>query len=372
MKYKKFITIMQAALGVAPLNKRELIPAPRKLWRQQQQQQQSRSETDKRRESETEKRRESETRDWGPSEVYVLRSSGDGYHSLHWGPVHSVRVGGALCPLQGSAMEETVWEQYTVTLQRDPKMGFGMAVSGGRDNPNVDSGETSIMVSDVLQEDRRTGFSSRTIPHTLLRHGHRQCLVPRAERALRRLQGRSRPQQGQALPQPRQAQAGRQQRTGPGRQRRASQVPQQRTQPGGQLRARRGRGGGRYRSREGLNDPSPPPRDLEPLDKPINVMLVKNRPSEEYGLRLGSQIFIKQMTSSGLAAKDGNLQEGDIILKINGTVTENLSLHDAGKLIEKSRGKLQLVVQRDQRQILVRIPPLADSDSDNDDNMSYF
>lgn len=33
MKYKKFITIMQAALGVAPLNKRELIPPPRKLWK---------------------------------------------------------------------------------------------------------------------------------------------------------------------------------------------------------------------------------------------------------------------------------------------------------------------------------------------------
>lgn len=54
------------------------------------------------------------------------------------------------------------------------------------------------------------------------------------------------------------------------------------------------------------------------------------------------------------------------VLQINGTVTENLSLHDAGKLIEKSSGKLQLVVQRDRRQILVRIPPLADSDSDND------
>lgn len=35
----------------------------------------------------------------------------------------------------------------------------------------------------------------------------------------------------------------------------------------------------------------------------------------EYGLRLGSQIFIKEMTSTGLAARDGNLQEGDIILK---------------------------------------------------------
>lgn len=36
----------------------------------------------------------------------------------------------------------------------------------------------------------------------------------------------------------------------------------------------------------------------------------------EYGLRLGSQLFIKEMTSTGLACRDGNLQEGDIILKV--------------------------------------------------------
>jgi len=36
----------------------------------------------------------------------------------------------------------------------------------------------------------------------------------------------------------------------------------------------------------------------------------------EYGLRLASQIFIKEMTGTGLAARDGNLQEGDIILKV--------------------------------------------------------
>uniref|UniRef100_A0A3Q2FRH7 Tight junction protein 2a (zona occludens 2) n=1 Tax=Cyprinodon variegatus TaxID=28743 RepID=A0A3Q2FRH7_CYPVA len=133
----------------------------------------------------------------------------------------------------------------------------------------------------------------------------------------------------------------------------------------------------RTASRDRLDrSPSPPPapiplprpaRDLEPLEKPVNVLLLKNHPNEEYGLRLGSQLFIKEMTSTGLAGRDGNLKEGDIILKINGTVTENLSLSDAGKLIEKSRGKLQLVVQRDRRQILIRIPPMVDSDSELDD-----
>uniref|UniRef100_A0A8C6WZS3 Tight junction protein 2a (zona occludens 2) n=1 Tax=Neogobius melanostomus TaxID=47308 RepID=A0A8C6WZS3_9GOBI len=101
------------------------------------------------------------------------------------------------------------------------------------------------------------------------------------------------------------------------------------------------------------------------VQRPTDTIVCLTLP--EYGLRLGSQLFIKEMSSTGLARRDGNLQEGDIILKINGTATENLSLSDAGKLIEKSRGKLQLVVQRDISQVLIRVPPMVDSDSDLDD-----
>uniref|UniRef100_A0A672Z6G3 Tight junction protein ZO-2-like n=1 Tax=Sphaeramia orbicularis TaxID=375764 RepID=A0A672Z6G3_9TELE len=336
-------------------------------------------------------------------------------------------------------MEETVWEQYTVTLQRDSKMGFGIAVSGGRDNPNVENGETSIIVSDVLQggpadgllfeKDRVIQVNSipmDNVPHSFAVQSLRKCgkvakivsmsTVSRVSIALVTLnhsnmtvrllyskitnisqnigpikllfslyrggreygqRGRSRGRsQDRNSPSPdrsrRDGSRGRALDTSAERHRYHSRGRSPGDSYRMEMKYERGEGGGRggrYRSREHLNDnPSTEPsRDLEPLDKPVNVLLVKNRPNEEYGLRLGSQIFIKQMTTTGLAAKDGNLQEGDIILKINGTVTENLSLHDAGKLIEKSRGKLQLVVQRDHRQILVRIPPLADSDSDNDD-----
>ncbi|NWW34807.1 ZO2 protein, partial [Panurus biarmicus] len=131
----------------------------------------------------------------------------------------------------------------------------------------------------------------------------------------------------------------------------------------------------RGRSRDRLHSRSPSPEIhrqheyLGPQDQsaPISVLLTKGRHNEEYGLRLGSQIFIKEMTRTGLATKDGNLHEGDIILKINGTVTENMSLADARKLIEKSRGKLQLVVLRDRKQTLLNIPSLNDSDSEMDD-----
>uniref|UniRef100_A0A8C4IQY0 Tight junction protein 2 n=1 Tax=Dicentrarchus labrax TaxID=13489 RepID=A0A8C4IQY0_DICLA len=322
--------------------------------------------------------------------------------------------------------------QYEVFLfLQDSKMGFGIAVSGGRDNPNVENGETSIIVSDVLQggpadgllfeNDRVIQVNSipmDNVPHSFAVQSLRKCgkvakIVSMNHRKGRHRvffcrvkvmfvdahsseshsyldpeyrsgrdynqRGRSRGRsQERSSPSPersrREGSRGRALDTSADRQRYHSRG----RSPGDSYRTEdkyeRGEGGGgrggRYRSRDQLNDNSPSPepsRELEPLEKPVNVLLVKNRPNEEYGLRLGSQIFIKQMTSTGLAAKDGNLQEGDIILKINGTVTENLSLHDAGKLIEKSRGKLQLVVQRDRRQILVRIPPLADSDSDNDD-----
>uniref|UniRef100_A0A4W5KFY0 Tight junction protein 2b (zona occludens 2) n=1 Tax=Hucho hucho TaxID=62062 RepID=A0A4W5KFY0_9TELE len=243
------------------------------------------------------------------------------------------------------------------------RMGFGIAVSGGRDNPNMENGEMSIIVSDVLQggpadgllfeNDRVIQVNSTlmdNVPHSFAVQQLRKCGKTAKIVSITVV----------SYPCGRSYSRGDSYERGGGR-----------YGDGGGTRGRMMKSKSRDNLREPSRSPSPDlPRggvgDLEPLEKPVNVLLVKNRPNEEYGLRLGSQIFIKEMTSTGLAAKDGNLQEGDIILKINGTVTENLSLNDAGKLIEKSRGKLQLVVQRDRRQILIRIPPLVDSDSEPD------
>ncbi|XP_037403423.1 tight junction protein ZO-2a isoform X3 [Pygocentrus nattereri] len=417
--------------------------------------------------------------------------------SLHRKWVHTVK---AIRILQGinPVMEETVWEQYTVTLQRDPKMGFGIAVSGGRDNPNEETGEISIIVSDVLQGGPADGLLFEndrviqvntslmdSVPHSFAVQTLRKCgkvakiMVKRPRRVPVNLLKRapspddrvfcnpdysddydydqdrrsvySRPDhdvgsergypdseydydrgsRGRTLERDvspdrqysrdgsrgrlldREHSPDRRYRSdraldrdrSPDRRYRSEHTLDRDYSPDRNYRSDRGRSPDRryrsdytldrmhspderYRGREQRRyephqeeppkrsssrdrlDHSPslaPSREPEPLDKPVSVLLLKNRPNEEYGLRLGSQLFIKEMTSTGLASKAGNLQEGDIILKINGTVTENLSLSDAGKLIEKSRGKLQLVVQRDRRQILVRMPPMADSDSELDD-----
>ncbi|XP_047200372.1 tight junction protein ZO-2a isoform X6 [Hippoglossus stenolepis] len=512
MKFKKFITIMQAAMGIVPLNKRELLPPGRKLWRPPGDQ----PGCDQTR---TDLLKCSRKFCWSREAhyLYLRRLSSRSYSAITMNP----------------AMEETVWEQYTVTLQRDPKMGFGIAVSGGRDNPNEESGEQSIVVSDVLQggpadgllfendrvvqvnaipmdgathtfavqtlrkcgkvakitvkrprkvpvnllnrpsspddrvfnndynddynydQDRRSVYSGRDhSPERERGGGYMDSGYQTHERDHdrdydRRERGRNperdlspdRPykrdgSRGRTLDKERSPERPyRNDKTldrdySPDRRYRSERTLDRDHSPERRYRSERaldrespdhrfrnektlernnspyrrdspGRGHGRDHSfergreripsdprkydepvrRSGSRDrlersPSPaampiplprPARDLEPLEKPLNVLLLKKRPNEEYGLRLGSQLFIKEMTSTGLASRDGNLQEGDIILKINGTVTENLSLSDAGKLIEKSRGKLQLVVQRDKQQVLIRVPPMADSDSELDD-----
>ncbi|XP_074021750.1 tight junction protein 2 isoform X5 [Numenius arquata] len=371
-------------------------------------------------------------------------------------------------------MEELIWEQYTVTLQKDSKRGFGIAVSGGRDNPHFENGETSIVISDVLpggpadgllQENDRVvivnGTPMENVPHSfavqqLRKSGKVATIVVKRPRkvqaaALRRspsldyedraldvmddhaeFDGKS-ARSGYSERSWHSGNGGRSQSWGNsldqsyrdeqdrGRNRsrdRDGEYSYNRDRSRGRsidrsldrdYRRDRSRGrsidrdGGyeldyrgdysppsyshgsqadprygrevRSRSRDRLRSRSPSPEVhhqheyLGPQDQngPISVLLTKGRRNEEYGLRLGSQIFIKEMTCTGLATKDGNLHEGDIILKINGTVTENMSLADARKLIEKSRGKLQLVVLRDRKQTLLNIPSLNDSDSEMDD-----
>lgn len=47
--------------------------------------------------------------------------------------------------------ERIVWEYHQVLLERVPGYGFGIAVSGGRDNPHFTNGDPSIAISDVLK-----------------------------------------------------------------------------------------------------------------------------------------------------------------------------------------------------------------------------
>ncbi|XP_061671464.1 tight junction protein ZO-1 isoform X11 [Syngnathoides biaculeatus] len=294
-------------------------------------------------------------------------------------------------------MEETViWEQHTVTLHRAAGFGFGIAISGGRDNPHFQSGETSIVISDVLkggpaegllQENDRVvmvnAVSMDNVEHAyavqqLRKSGKNAKITIRRKRKVQIPV--SRPGDRETMSEHEEDDSneedGYEHQSGRGGQSAYAGAS------GGTSTSRRH---DRERSSSGRRDQSASrERSISPRSdrrsqassapsRPSKVTLVKSRKNEaEYGLRLASHIFVKDISPESLAARDGNIQEGDVVLKINGTVTENLSLIDAKKLIERSKGKLKMVVQRDDRATLLNIPDLDDSipsanNSDRDD-----
>uniref|UniRef100_A0AAQ5YPJ9 Tight junction protein 3 n=1 Tax=Amphiprion ocellaris TaxID=80972 RepID=A0AAQ5YPJ9_AMPOC len=307
-------------------------------------------------------------------------------------------------------MEElTIWEQHTITLNKDPKFGFGFAISGGKDKPHPDTGDTAVVVSDVLPSGPAMGrlfnkdqivmvngqsmanvHSNYTI-QTLKSCGKTADITVKRPRTIQ-IPATNRPTRAASHSNLLDADPPRRTRAAshsnlldvdpPGRTRAASHSNL--LDPDLSRRTRRYSDGSdnrddRYRARSsspgrnGYGNTLPLmssgykklPRNDFP-DKPIKTTLVKKRITDEYGLKLGSQIFIKHMTDTGLAAKEGTLQEGDLILKqINGMTTENLSLLETKHLVEKSRGKLTMTVLRDDRKFLVSIPEVEDSAPNN-------
>uniref|UniRef100_A0A8C3HV55 Tight junction protein 3 n=1 Tax=Chrysemys picta bellii TaxID=8478 RepID=A0A8C3HV55_CHRPI len=280
-------------------------------------------------------------------------------------------------------MEEMViWEQHTVTLSKDPRRGFGIAISGGRDRPSGLAGDPSIVVSDVVPggpADGRlqtrdhvvmvNGLSMENVSSSFAIQTLKTCgklaniTVKRPKKIQLPVTKTShRPQDDADYSRGYDGDSSSERSSGHSRDDNRRQVSRSRRQSYHRQHSTNG-----YGDTNGLALVSGfkrLPRQEVPM-KPIRSVLVKQKEGEEYGLKLGSQIFIKHITETGLAAKDSSLHEGDLILKINGVTSENMSLADTRRLIERSEGTLRLLVFRDNRQFLVNIPQVRDSDSDS-------
>ncbi|KAM6294838.1 tight junction protein ZO-3 [Aegotheles albertisi] len=318
-------------------------------------------------------------------------------------------------------MEEMViWEQHTVTLSKDPQRGFGFAVSGGRDRPNRMTGDTAVIISDVVSggpavgqlqrkdhivmvnglsmENVSSSFAIQTlktcgkIANITLKRPKKVYLPvskssPRSPPTRQRYDSDEDYGADPALHRSRDdldhsqgydGDSSSERSSGHHRDERRHHKPvsrsRRRSQDSSHCSDRRGYG--RHRSANGFGHEWDTkglalvsgfkrlPRHDVPM-KPITSVLVKQKQNEAYGLKLGSQLFIKHIVESGLAAKGGSLQEGDLILKINGVASEDMSLADTQQLIERTEGTLTLLILRDHRQFLVNIPDIGDSQSDS-------
>ncbi|CAG4959566.1 unnamed protein product [Colias eurytheme] len=192
-----------------------------------------------------------------------------------------------------TAERNSGWETHRVRLNRVPSYGFGIAVSGGRDNPHFASGDPSIAVSDVLRggpaEDKLQVndriVSVNGVPLENVEYA-------RAVQVLR--------ESGATV----------------------SLVVRRRA-------------------------PAPPPT----APTTIKLALSRNGKKEDFGIVLGCKIYVKELTMRAreqLNQAGQGLCEGDVISRINNTpVTDAMTLKEAKKLIDSCKDRLNLVVTRE-------------------------
>ncbi|KAI5747103.1 hypothetical protein M8J77_011004 [Diaphorina citri] len=188
--------------------------------------------------------------------------------------------------------ERIVWTFHDVTLNRVPGYGFGIAVSGGRDNPHFTNGDPAIAISDVLKAGPAEG----------------KLLVN--DRIMS-----------------------------------ANGLSLENVEYGTAVQVLRDSGSTvtlKVRRRIVL-PASPEPQTLR-------VQLSKSRKKDDFGIILGNKIFVKEVThrlDNNASPGTHQLAEGDVLLKINNHPTDGMSVKEARKLIDSSKEKLSLTIRRE-------------------------
>ncbi|XP_031626830.1 uncharacterized protein LOC116343080 isoform X3 [Contarinia nasturtii] len=227
--------------------------------------------------------------------------------------------------------DRTTWEYHTVSVTRVTGYGFGIAVSGGRDNPHFVTGDPAIAVSDVLKggpaEDKLlendriisvNGVSLENVDYAtavqvLRDSGNTVTLViKRRVTNMGLLTSAS---------------------TGPPLNSSATHNHQH----SNSLVSSTGLSGGNI----GNNSSG----------QAIKLVLTKPNKKEDFGIVLGCRLFIKEISAKArdqLIANGYTLQEGDIVTRIHNTNTNDaMSLKEARKVIDSCKERLNLVVLRD-------------------------
>ncbi|VDP02874.1 unnamed protein product [Heligmosomoides polygyrus] len=177
-------------------------------------------------------------------------------------------------------------------------LGFGIAVSGGRDNPHFTSGDPAVVISDVVPNGPAWGLlqvndrilSANGVSFESIDYSSAVDIIKNAEHINMIVKRRV------AMP------------------------------------------------------------IMEFEQRTLKFTLSKSRKKDDFGIVLGCRFYIKEIRNPKLAEKDPGLREGDSVLRINGQSVDGSTLEEVNKWLERSRDKLCLVIQRDVRRGTSRWP----------------
>ncbi|CAH1186640.1 unnamed protein product [Phyllotreta striolata] len=204
--------------------------------------------------------------------------------------------------------EERGWEYKQICVTRVPGYGFGIAVSGGRDNPHFASGDPSIAVSDVLASgpaERLLQVNDRIISVNNI--SLQNVDYATAVQVLR--------DSGDTV----------------------TLVIKRRTI--------------QHNHAHSASFNGPPLVCLGTHSLSTKVTLTKNSKKEDFGIVLGCKLFIKDISSKArdqLLNTNQSLEIGDFVTKLNNTnCNDAMSLKEAKKIIDSCKDKLQITVARE-------------------------
>ncbi|XP_043071184.1 tight junction protein ZO-1 isoform X16 [Drosophila grimshawi] len=265
--------------------------------------------------------------------------------------------------------DRTTWEYHTVSVTRVPGYGFGIAVSGGRDNPHFANGDPSIAVSDVLKggpaEDRLhvndriitvNGVSLENVEYAtavqVLRDSGNTVTLVVKRRVPLNVATAAAAAAAAAATNPAQHQHS-------------------------HSHSMSSMGLGLSNGNVGVANSQAPSAAMSSMSQPnslnsslvqtttgvagggvvgggaqpIKVTLTKGSKKDDYGIVLGCRLFVKEISTKArdqLTANGYSLQEGDIITRIHNTnCADTMSLKEAKKIIDGCKERLNLVVLRD-------------------------
>ncbi|XP_012235452.1 tight junction protein ZO-3 isoform X2 [Linepithema humile] len=181
------------------------------------------------------------------------------------------------------------WEIHHVTVTRVPGYGFGIAVSGGRDNPHFTNGDPAIAISDVLKAGPAEGklqVNDRIIS--------------------------------------------------------ANGVSLEGADYGAAVRVLRDSGSTVLlvvKRRASSNSPGCL-GSIAPQSH--RLTLTRNNKKDDFGIVLGCRLYVKEVTRENIGVKSG-----DVLTRIGSVAADNMSLKEARKLMDQCKDRLSIVITRD-------------------------
>ncbi|XP_036148879.1 tight junction protein ZO-2 isoform X2 [Monomorium pharaonis] len=181
------------------------------------------------------------------------------------------------------------WEIHHITVTRVPGYGFGIAVSGGRDNPHFTNGDPAIAISDVLKAGPAEGklqVNDRIIS--------------------------------------------------------ANGISLEGADYGAAVRVLRDSGSTVLlvvKRRVSSNSPGCLGNGMPQSHR---LTLTRNNKKDDFGIVLGCRLYVKEVTRENIGVKTG-----DVITRIGSVAADNMSLKEARKLMDQCKDRLSIVITRD-------------------------